>query len=645
MCGIAGRFNYEQNEPISYAKLDALVHNLKHRGPDGIRTWKNEDGSVGLAHARLSVIDLEQGWQPITDEKTGFTICYNGELYNYREIREELLKKGIKFHTQSDTEVVLKAYVEWGAEALSKFNGIFAFAIFDPKKRSLFLARDPLGIKPLYYTEETKGLWFASELRALALILKQAPTLSSEGMSQYLKMGYCLAPTTILSEIKQLPQGSYAVVANAKMQSVRYYDPAKVTKKKVDLENLEEVLKASVKRQLVSDVPVGIALSGGIDSSLVASLAMETARAALPTFTLDFNTPGYSEVAQAAAIAKQLGTTNQAFLFDENAAKSWKEKAWASDAPIFDSSFSASYDLYQGMRKHVAVGLSGDGGDELFLGYETYRADAVKKTLDSFGKPIQKTLSGLSDYIPVKHGKVNLSYKLRAFFRSLDRSPAASHCGWRELAHSSTYAWLVRPDKMETFLAHSPEKEFDRILERAEGLDYFSQMSYLDCETWLTNDILVKADRSSMAHGLEVRVPLLDKEVLEFAFSLEDKKKFSFSSPKGSLREILRKRLPAYPEKSKKQGFGTPVSELIVGPLRAELSEMHFENSPLSAWIDLKSWQKLLEEHLQYKQDHGYLIWGLITLHSWFDRLVEERKPTATKVMPRSQSDAHLPLL
>jgi asparagine synthase (glutamine-hydrolysing) len=653
LCGIAGfASTHPEPQEIDFFLTKAGAY-LSHRGPDGLRTWESDDRKVGFLHARLSVIDLELGWQPMVEPETNITISFNGEIYNFKELRKELENEGQRFHTHSDTEVILYSYLRWGLGCLEKFNGMFAFAIFDPRDNSIVLARDPLGIKPLHYSLHGNQIRFSSELRPLAILKPDALRLSEEGLIQYLHLGYSLAPTTLIEGVHQLSQGSWLKWQHGKVTTGRFFDLAKIAngrsrakKKKSECEEeLEEILKASVKRHMISDVPVGVVLSGGVDSSLISASAISFSDKPLSTFTLGFRQREFSEISEARKIARALGTTHFESIFDEEKfLESIEDISWKTDGPLFDSSFPATLSLYGHVRKNVKVALSGDGGDELFLGYETYRADALARWIKKGGSLFRHALNEAAEKLPTQLGKVTLSYKAKAFARSLHRSPAAAHSGWRELGSESLYKRILSPSKREIAHVNHPALQFEKLWSEVPDADYLTRMSYIDCKTWLPNDILVKGDRSSMAHGLELRVPLLDKELVKFALSLEDRQKFSFKTPKLLLKNNLRKKLPNYPISQTKKGFGTPVSHWILGEKTSLFSEFAKNPSDLDGFLAPNAVATLFNEHLNRQVDHGYLIWSLFVFHTWWERCRKERAKLAViPKMPEIQSDAHLP--
>jgi len=635
MCGIVTIASTRalQEEEGSLKAL-AIAKSLAHRGPDGVRSWRSGDQHVAMAHARLSVIDLEGGWQPMVDPETGAAICYNGELYNFKEIRDELQGKGTRFLTQSDTEVILRAWLAWGEDCFKKFNGMFAVTIYVPKEKKLVIARDPVGIKPLYYYQTDATIYLASELRPLLIHRRETPQVSPVGIVQYLSQGYVMAPDTIVEGVFQFPHGSVGEWRNGTLKISRYRDFAddvnarrgeSLTFAQV-CEKTDQLIHQAVKRQLVSDVPVGCFLSGGVDSSLVASAAAD-AGADIPAFTMDFSLKEYSEASHASAVAKSIGLKQKLCHVDSDGLLSrWAEYAWRTDAPIFDNSFVPTHDLFAKARSDVTVALSGDGGDEVFLGYETYRADRVAaKMSHPLFRAARPVVSLMAALIPPRFGKVSFSYKIKAFSRAMRRDPAGAHCGWREILDRTTMEKIATPELEKIWDPCDPSSGYRSAWSRAHNGDPLTRLSYVDFETWLPGDILVKTDRASMAHGLEVRVPLLDIELVGFGLGLPDRYKMRGSQSKAPLRSLYEKRFPGLGDGGKKRGFNAPMSEWLAGSLGLEAQELLQQTDIISEYIDPTALNRLFLEHRTRKHDHGFFLWAAIVLKSWFHRLEIER--------------------
>ncbi|HEY8278138.1 MAG TPA: asparagine synthase (glutamine-hydrolyzing) [Bdellovibrionota bacterium] len=632
MCGIVAAFGTQERKESRKVLRDSLLLSLQHRGPDGLRSWDSPDGRVSLGHARLAVIDRESGWQPMVDPATGAALTYNGEIYNYRELRNELQVSGVKFKTESDAEVLLQSYLRWGKNCLSRLNGIFAFALYDPREKSLFLARDRLGVKPLYFRFEEREMLVASELRPLALVSTAKPRLSQTGVVHFLTMGYVLTPDTIVEGVRQLPAGHWALWNGQELRQGRYYDPKdeivqeKVRRKAELQEEFTELFSAAVKRQLVSDIPVGVALSGGIDSSLLAVHANRHSSSPLPCFTVDFATRGYSELEQAKCTAQQFQAKHFIGALGETLSKeAFAQAAWSCDAPIFDSSFVPTSQLFALAKPELSVLLTGEGGDELFLGYETHRADRLAQIFSVIPKRARQAIASvLPSLLPVRQGKVTTSYKLQRFFSEFQHEIASAHWGWRALLREESLRSLLRPEARQLFDEHHPRRRFQEIFARLpkEG-EMLTRLSCLDLETWLANSILVKTDRASMAYGVEARVPYLDAELVRFALGLTDSEKFSLWEPKKILRNALKAALPSHPQGPKK-GFTAPAGQWI-----AELIPENpglWESEALRPILDPSVLKSMLQAHRSGNGEHSYFLWAVATLNAWWEQLLEKHE-------------------
>ncbi len=636
MCGIVAMASL--GAPIPRGWVTAMAESLNHRGPDGVRVWSSDDGKVALGHARLCIIDLEGGWQPMVDEASGCVLSFNGEIYNFRELRAELEAAGARFTTRSDSEVLLRSYLHWGHGCLARLNGMFAFAIYDPRSGEVLLARDPMGIKPLYYAADDGSLIAASELRTIAAFRERGPELDPAGLSQYCTIGYTIAPQTLITDVRQLPHGHWAIWKRGGLAVQRYFDLAEAVNARHGerlsytdcIEQLDALCQAAVKRQLFADVKVGTFLSSGVDSTLVSTLVSRLAGDRLATFTGDFDEAGYSELDQAKRTARSLGLENTAFRVSvSELIDRWAEMAWATDAPLFDPSFLPVSVLCRSARSEVAVALSGDGGDELFLGYETYRADWLARRTRWLAALTGGLVPALADRWGVRFGKVTTGYKLRAFARAFTRPAALAHCGWREIASRRTLAQLLQPQLADVVDDADPGHHFTAAFERAEGGDLLTRFSYVDCETWLPNDILVKADRASMAYGLEVRVPLLDVHLARFAMGLPDASKFRLRRPKALLKDLLARLLPSYPGNVPKLGFLPPISEWLAGPLSPALDGLSTAESMLHGYLRPQCLTQLVAAHRERRDDHGLLLWSLLVLDRWWNSLLQQRRARA----------------
>lgn len=624
MCGISGQLSW--TAPPDGELVARMTRRLGHRGPDG--EGLQTIGPVAFGHRRLAIIDLSPGGaQPMSDVSGTRWIVFNGEIYNYRELRAELAALGSRFRSQSDTEVILESYKRWGVECLGRFNGMFALALWDGEARTLLLARDRLGKKPLYYYIRPDGtLTFASELKALCEDRRLDRTLNPRALSQYLSLNYTLTSDAIFEGVEKLPPGHYAVCAEARpLVQQAYWNIAKHFHQPSPYRSIEEAAEAlrslvddSVRARLVSDVPLGVFLSGGVDSSTLAA----SMREALPpkdvqSFSMGFQQASFSELAEARATATELGITHRDMQTDADVASLLPRIVYHADEPFADTSIIPTYLLSEFARRHVTVCLAGDGGDEVFAGYETYVADKLHHLLQPVPSPIVRGVARMAQrFLPVSFDKVSLDYKVRQFLGAHGYSAARAHYHWRTIFSAAEKQELLVPEVWREVAPHDPFDEFAKFDREVEGCDYLSRSLYVDIKTWLADDILVKADRASMAHGLEIRTPLLDYRIVEFAASLPIGWKLHGLRKKYLLKMSQRGRVPQAVLQRRKQGFNAPVSHWLLSSFRSAFESMTIDQPDLPL-CNPAIVKRLWAEHLSGRRDHGHKLLGLIHLQLW----------------------------
>jgi asparagine synthase (glutamine-hydrolysing) len=621
MCGIVGFLEFAGPAPDRMAFLRRGCAAVAHRGPDGEGVWV--DGPVGFGHRRLSIIDLESGDQPMRDGSGRYCITYNGEIYNYRELRDELTAKGMSFRTKSDTEVILNAYAQWGADCVERLNGIFAFALWDADERSLLLARDHLGVKPLLYALTPDRLLFATDLSALAGVDGVDGRVDLEALSDYLSLGYVLSPKTILRGVRKLPPASMlvcrgdgrvrverfwdlAAIANAPSREFRSDDAAAAA--------ALEVVEEAVTAQLVSDVPVGAFLSGGIDSSTIAFFMHRQLGPATQTFSLGFDDASFDESRYFHLMAKHLATRHHEETMPAGVASALPEIVRLNGEPFADTSAVPTFFLSQLARRHVKVALSGDGGDEAFGGYETYLADKAHTVYARLPRWVHTTIvTPALRMLPVTYGKVSWDYKLRQFAAYAYETPEAAHCGWRTIFSESQKAALMTPDVYRALGGYTPADAFRAHYADVPTASPLNRLIYVDFKTWLCDDILVKTDRAGMAHGLEVRVPLLDRRVVEFAMALPERLKVRGLRTKYLLKRAMRSALPPAILHRSKRGFNAPVSAWMQTwpTVRAGAGLRRLLPGVSAQWDDL------VASHARRRNDEGLRLWTLLVLNLW----------------------------
>ena len=632
MCGIAGVITWDEQFRVSRETLERMRACIDHRGPDAKGMWINHDREINannpqaaLAHARLAVIDLDpRANQPFTDNR-GRWIVFNGEIYNYRELRGEL--RDYPWRTNCDTEVLLAAYEAWGSACVEKLNGMFAFAIWDENAKQVFVARDRMGQKPLYLTLlGGRGVAFASELRALRYAPGFDGAINLEALGNYLRWGYIPAPLTIFAGVEKLPPASWMLIGAKKAVVERYFDPNEMAPREADIDpamRTRELVIAAVRRQLVADVPLGCFLSGGIDSSIIAA-AMKAATDDVHTFSIGFEDKRYDETAFAAEVAKHLNTKHRQFIVKPDAAADLPKLAEVFGEPFADSSALPTHYLSRETRRHVTVALSGDGGDELFAGYDRYRALWLAQAFDEMPARLKKiALSKLWQRVPAIHPK-NPVTRAKRLLASLELPPAKRYDSYMRLFSDETVDALLGTETDSSWLT----KEFERLHRER---DVVETAMALDRVTYLPGDLLFKVDASSMLHGLEVRSPFMDHELVSFAASLLTRELLGKSPDATSfmqtpmttpgkrlLRRAFANDLPASVFKRRKSGFGVPIGDWLRTSLREMLMDtVMSSNSFASSHLNKRVIQTMLTEHQAKKAEHGQRLYALLMLELW----------------------------
>jgi asparagine synthase (glutamine-hydrolysing) len=551
-----------------------MTEALFHRGPDAGGTIRIDKFAV-FGHRRLAIIDLsEQANQPLQDISKRFTIIYNGEIYNYLELKSVLQEKGCSFRTNSDTEVALFAFMHWGSACFNKFNGMFALAIWDSHEKELVLARDRFGEKPLYYSLLNNEISFSSDLHSILedeKINSQA-SISIPGLNHFLAMGYILSPLTIYEGINKLESAHFIRFRNGKIVEKRSYwnysdcFRAKGSAKKNEIiSELDHILEKAVDYRLISDVPVGAFLSGGLDSSGIVAYAKKRLNYDLHTFSVGFPETSYNEADDAKIVAEFLKTTHHQLVPDLSSDLGCLNRAIGCyTEPFSDTSLIPMVLVSEFASKKVKVVLSGDGADEIFGGYATYRADHIHRQLSKFPPVLRQFLSRLLKEIkPRSNRKTPLSFKLNQFSKGISENSQYAHYSWRELFSEKERISIIGKQYEELVKGSCPSKIFKKYYAQVEDLHPLNQHLYVDAKTWLTDDILVKIDRATMAFGLEARAPYLDPELVEYAATIPPQLKFNGYEGKIILKEVLKKHLPSSTIKKKKTGFNAPINSWL----------------------------------------------------------------------------------
>jgi asparagine synthase (glutamine-hydrolysing) len=610
MCGICGVVSANGSvDPERVARMSAT---LVHRGPDS--AGELADGPAALAARRLSIIDLETGDQPIANEDGTLHVVQNGEIYNYRELRRELERAGHSFRTHGDTEVLLHLYEQHGTGFAERLRGMFAVAIWDAPRRRLVLARDRFGIKPLYYRHVDGELAFASELRALP-----RGELDLDALEAFLAFNSIPAPLTIFREVRKLPAGYVLVWEDGTVRLERFARPAPLPERDDEaaelVEELRSRLRDSVRAHLVSDVPVGVLLSGGVDSALLAALAAEETAEPLRTFSIGFEERSFDELADARRVAERYGTRHRELVLRPDAALLLPALAEAFDEPFADSSALPTYLVSELAATDVKVSLSGEGGDELFGGYYTYAAGLLAERVGGLARLARPVVERL----PTSTAKASFDYRAKRFVRSAHLPPLERHHGWKEIFSPDLRAELTGRRS-----AFDPVDLLRARYEETGGADELARLQDVDLGVYLVDDLLVKTDRASMAHSLEARVPYLDTVVTNLALALPTRHKVRGLSKKVLLRKAAKPLLPHEIVHGKKRGFSIPAAAWLRGELEPFARETLSEGTlRRQGFFEPAVVQRVLDDHVAGREDRSRQLWGLLAFTLWHERHVE----------------------
>ena len=628
MCSISGICNFEKKPSIEIVEL--MTKLLSHRGPDDSGFFQNENVSFG--HNRLSIIDLQNSKQPMKDNLNKNIIIFNGEIYNFKELKSDLQSLGHKFETEGDTEVVLKSYNQWGIECLKKLEGMFVFCIWDNKKKQLFIGRDKFGEKPLfYYFSKKYGFMFSSEIKSFLQVkeIKDELGLNLESINQYLSLNYLINNKTFFNEIKSLSPASYIILnaLNFKKEILikKYWFLEEYFKKKTKdsfnqaSEKIDFLLEKSIKQKMFSNVENGVFLSGGIDSSAISLKLKKIDNHIMSAHNILFKEKKFNESADAKIIADYLNINLNHYEvpINEDLTNEFPKIIDAMDQPMSDTSFVSTYYLSKYSKKKSKVVLSGDGADELFGGYDTYKADIYRKFFPriSFKSNILKEIP--NKIFRTNLGKIGIEYKINKFINGLHFKDHHSHILWREIfSYEEKKKLFNKFDK--DLINHNFLDYVDRQIQKVKDLHYLDQYMYLDFKTWLPNDILYKVDRSTMYNSQESRLPFLDSELVEYACSLPVEYKINIFERKKILRKIIKSSLPKSLLKKKKSGFNTPIGLWLIN--NKQFKDMSHDLLSTKFMQDLFNYDELIniwDSHQNMKIDQTYKIFNLISLSQW----------------------------
>ena len=624
MCGIAGFTTHRHAPEQPEAALSAMTRALQHRGPDAEGAYT--DPAVHLGHRRLSILDLAGGAQPMSSADGRWHIVFNGEIYNYLELRRDLEARGATFHTQSDTEVLLQAWAEDGVDSLPRLNGMFAFAIWDSREKRLTLARDPLGIKPLYYANHRGELLFASELRSLLRFPGFRPGLDPASVNKYLALGYIPAPSTAYAGVRKLEPGQMVTWSPAGRHTEYFWDlpiednPVGAGTFDESAKTTRELLREAVRYQLRSDVDVGILLSGGIDSSAVAALAAPLAGRKLHSFSIGFQEASYNELPFAEEVARKVGTEHHhQTLTPKDVAGALPAIYRGLDEPLGDASLVPTWFLARLASGKVKTVLGGDGGDELFAGYPSFQAHLLVERLSFLPVGVRVAINHLIQRLPVSHNYKSLPFLMAQFLKGLGLPAEIRFLLWMGACGNAERHDLLSPDIRNELHRHNAFEDVTRLAYRSGLSGGLERIFYLCTKLYLQECVLTKVDRASMAHSLEVRVPFLDPDLVTHAFSLRTDYKLRGRQTKLILREALKNDLPESILQRKKAGFAMPVAAWLQQDLKGWAQDLTDSSLVASTGIlDPAAVRKMTQEHLSHQADHRRSLWAVLAFLAWW---------------------------
>ncbi len=617
---------------------------LAHRGPDDAgsyfralrtNTVYGVQPGVALGHRRLSIIDLEGGHQPLANEDESVWIVFNGEIYNHRELRQRLEGSGHRFRTASDTEVIVHLYEDEGLDFLAHLNGMFALAIWDTRQRRLVVARDRLGKKPLYYRHEPQRLLFASELKGLLQVPDIERQIDLQALDEYFTYQYVPHPRTIFRGFSKLPPAHYGVFADGRWTTRRYWHPnfdRELERPLADyVDELRELLTSAVQLRLEADVPLGAFLSGGVDSSLIVGLMQRLSSEPIKTFSIGFPVRDFDESAHARRVAARLGTDHHEFRVEPHAVEVLDRLVWHYDEPFADSSAIPTYYVSKLTREHVTVALSGDGGDELFAGYDRYRAVRLAAWLDRLPDWSRKALANpLTRRWAVGGRQRCCLRRLGRFGEALSYSPQRRYLEWVSMFNEARRADLYSEELLRQLPDHDPFEFLAAAFRGVRHRDEVTAASLVDLVTYLPCDLMTKVDIASMANGLECRAPLLDYRVVELAAAMPLRMKMQSGRGKRILRKSFPELLPRDITHRPKMGFGVPLADWFRGELRDYARDVLLDVRSLDrGYFRPGAVQQLFDEHLRGDFDHGYRLWGLLVFELWHRTWLDGHAHTA----------------
>ncbi len=621
MCGICGVTYFDRERNVLEPEVKSMCDVIRHRGPDD-EGWITK-GNYGIGMRRLSIIDLFTGRQPISNEDGSIWIVFNGEIYNHVELRDELIKKGHKFQTKCDTEAIVHAYEEYGEECPKKLNGMFGFAILDLRKRILFLARDRLGIKPLYYYHDSRKFAFGSELKSILQVPNIPREVDLRALDLFLTFEYIPSPYSIFQGIRKLPPGHSLTLKDGRINIKEYWD-LNFDEKEVPegelCEQLLELFQDAVKIRLMSDVPLGAFLSGGIDSSAIVAMMSRVMDRPVKTFSIGFKEDTYNESHYAQQIANHFNTEHHVEIIEPNALELTEKLVGFLDEPFGDFSIFPTYLVSKMARKHVTVSLSGDGGDELFAGYDTYIANKAGRAYERLPGLLRSAMHPILNRIPPTEKKKGLINRAKRFVEGMELPADLEHTRWMIFLQEAEKNKLYSND-VQDMLNGSDSFEFIRnYFNRVNTSDPLNRQLYVDIKSYLVDDILVKVDRMSMATSLETRVPFLDHRFVEFSATIPSRLKLQGKNTKYLLKKAMGGILPPQILNRGKEGFSIPIKNWLKEDLKPLMLEvLDQQKIKREGFFNANYVEQLKKEHLSGKQNHSHRLWSMMVFGIWQD--------------------------
>lgn len=629
MCGICGKINLN-SEPVSELLIRSMTRILSHRGPDGEGLYVN--GKVGLGHRRLKVIDLsDSARQPMSNEDGTIWIVYNGEIYNFLELRKGLEGKGHVFRSKSDVEVIIHLYEEKGLDCVKDLRGMFAFAIWDDKRKRLFLARDRVGKKPLNYAINARSFIFASEIKSILQDPSFTQEIDPDAVDLYLTYQCIPSPQTIFKEIKKLPPAHTLVLENGQIRidsywSLSYQNPLRM-KEQDYCQNIRDLLNESCKIRMISDVPLGVFLSGGIDSSAVTSIISRISTRPVKTFSLGFEEESFNELKYARKIAKEFNTEHHEYIVKPDVLDILPKLVWHFSEPFADASAIPTYYISKMSRQAVTVALNGDGGDESFAGYERYAAAKIANLYGLLPLFLRKGFYAIFENFGESTRKKDFLKNLKRFLYGATLSAQKRYAYWMTTFDDRLKSKLYTDDFKNRLNNNSSWGIIEDNFKRAKTEDFLSSLFAVDVGTYLPNDLLVKADIATMANSLEGRSPFLDHKLMEFAARIPSGLKLKGLTNKYILKKALAGLIPSEILRRKKYGFGIPIGSWFRRELKDSIHQVLLSPNFLKRnYFNESTLRALVDEHVSGRADHGYRIWALMNLELWHSIFIDNKK-------------------